>query len=55
MSMMCLVLKWFDVVKSNDKKNSEYIFSELLHIYFILRGIYGSLTLEYNHDKSSPH
>ena len=55
MSIMCLVLKWFGVVNSNDKKNSEFIFSELLPIYLILRGIYCGLTLEYNHENSSPH
>ena len=55
MSLMCLVLKWFGVVNSNDKKNSEFIFSELLPIYLILRGIYCGLTLEYNHENSSPH
>ena len=55
MSIMCLVLKWFGVVNSNDKRNSAYIFSQLLSIYLILRGIYCGLTLEYNHDISSPH
>ena len=39
-----------------NKKKSAYIFSELLSaIYLILRGIYLGLTLEYNHDNSSPH
>ena len=46
MSIMCLVLKWFGVVNSNDKKNLAFIFSELLHIYLIFRGIYCGLTLE---------
>ena len=46
MSIMCLVLKWFGVVNSNDKQNSAFIFSELLHIYLIFRGIYCGLTLE---------
>ena len=60
MSIMCLVLKWFGVVNSNDKKNlhiyiCKFIYSELLPIYLILRGIYCGLTLEYNHDNSSPH
>ena len=53
MAIMCLVLK-FGVVNSNDKKNSAYILSELLPIYFILRGICWGLTLEYNHDNRSP-
>ena len=52
---MYLVQKWFGVVNSNDKKNSADIFSELLPIYLILRGIYCGLTLEYNHDNISPH
>ena len=51
---MCLVLK-FGVVNSNDKKNSAYIFSEILPIYLILRGnICCGLTFEYNHDNRSP-
>ena len=53
MPIMCLVLK-FGVANSNDKKNSAYIFSELLLIYWILRGICSGLTLEYNHDNRSP-
>ena len=40
-------MKWFGVVNTKDKKNSAYIFSELLSIYLILRGIYWGLTLEY--------
>ena len=55
MSIMCLVLKWFGVVNSNGKKNSEFIFSELLPIFSILKSIYCGLTLEYNHENSSPH
>ena len=44
MSIMCLVLKWFRVENSNDKKKSAYIFVEFLPIYLILRDIYCGLT-----------